>query len=263
MQKKLIIIAGIVGLSILSLNFKQGDLVLGKYNKRQYWYPAKIESISGKNVKLMYQGEGFYPPKDEAEDSTVDMVRAIDWKVGSKLQCKPAGGSYQPSDVLKINGDQLHIKFTVEVEPPEQDVNINDCMEEQVVPAGKEWTLNGIFRDFEKYTKINTMPSSEMKDLEDSVTGTLDYEMKTWDGAQYVKILKCAATSGFEKLSLGGQHSGRYAKSACALQLEEGKCMIIYGGCQQEYLGNNQYGSCAYRTLYEKASNQIDCKNVK
>lgn len=265
-MKKIVAILVLIGCAFGALYaFKPGDMVLGKYNKRQYWYPAKIQKVDGQKVTLMYQGEGVYPPRDEAEETTLAFVKSMEWKAGMKgLQCKPEGSSYQSCDVLSIAGEKATVKFSGEgIEPAQQTVNLVDCMEEQVVPPGKEWTLNGEFRDYDKFKKTAVLPASAMSDVNGQAAGALDYEMQNWDGAQNVKILKCSVTTAWTKLFSGSEHTARYARSACALELEAGKCIVLYGGCYEEYQGNNQYGDCLYRKMYSQESNQIDCKAVK
>lgn len=94
-----------------------GDRVLGKWSDGM-WYPATVGSVSGSKVSLKF---------DDGDKATVDAddVRAIHWKVGTKVQCNWKGkGSYYKGVISSKNGESVHIKYD---DGDEEDTTIGRC----------------------------------------------------------------------------------------------------------------------------------------
>lgn len=84
-----------------------GDWVLGRWQGGKFWFPGVVQSRSGKNVTIAY---------DDGTRETLhaDRVRAYDWTLGTRLECRWAGGAdWYAGKITGISedGTQLDIRY--------------------------------------------------------------------------------------------------------------------------------------------------------
>lgn len=81
------ILATLVLLTSSGVSAQQsGDWVLARWKGNQYWFPGVVESRVGDDVTIAY---------DDGTRETLPtrLVRAYDWRVGSRVQCQWQGGA--------------------------------------------------------------------------------------------------------------------------------------------------------------------------
>ncbi|MEZ5462117.1 hypothetical protein [Dokdonella sp.] len=84
-----------------------GDWVLGRWQGGQYWFPGVVQSRSGKNVTIIYDD-------GTRETLSTDRVRPYNWTLGSRVECRWAGGSdWYGGKITGISkdGTQLDIHY--------------------------------------------------------------------------------------------------------------------------------------------------------
>ena len=65
---------------------KSGDWVLARWKGDQYWFPGVVESRAGDHVTIAYDD-------GTRETLPTHLLRAYDWKVGSRVSCQWQGGT--------------------------------------------------------------------------------------------------------------------------------------------------------------------------
>ena len=82
-----------------------GDRVLAVWAADGMWYPGRIDDISGREVRVTFD-DGDIAVMDAAD------VRAVDWVVGSRLQCNWQNrGPYYWGKVVSMEGERLTFKY--------------------------------------------------------------------------------------------------------------------------------------------------------
>jgi hypothetical protein len=63
-----------------------GDWVLGRWKGGQYWFPGVVEKRSGDKITIVF---------DDGTRETLPrkLVRKYDWRAGSRVECRWAGGA--------------------------------------------------------------------------------------------------------------------------------------------------------------------------
>ncbi len=83
---------------------RAGDRVLGQWSDG-FWYPARIQSVDGSRIRLIY---------DDGDLGTVgpNQIRAINWGVGSRLQCNWQNrGTYYSGTIAQRQGDSIFVNY--------------------------------------------------------------------------------------------------------------------------------------------------------
>ena len=65
---------------------QKGDWVLARWQGGAYWFPGVVESRTGKSVTVAYDD-------GTRETRPLSDVRRFDWTVGSRVECRWAGGT--------------------------------------------------------------------------------------------------------------------------------------------------------------------------
>jgi hypothetical protein len=82
-----------------------GDRVLARWTPDDMWYPARITDVSGREVTVAYD-DGDVAIMDAAD------VRALDWRVGSRLQCNWKNqGPYYWGEVVAMAGEEITFHY--------------------------------------------------------------------------------------------------------------------------------------------------------
>ena len=101
---KFAIFVFLIAAASIAYAWKTGDRVLGQWGDG-FWYPATITGVEGTNFNVSF---------DDGDKATLpaSKIKAIDWKVGSKVQCNwKRGGTYYPGTITRKNGDSIHISY--------------------------------------------------------------------------------------------------------------------------------------------------------
>lgn len=82
-----------------------GDLVLAVWGPDGFSYPARVAAVEGDQLKVAYyDGDVAKVPRDK--------VRAMDWKVGTEVQCNWKNkGKYYPGKIARMEGEALFIHY--------------------------------------------------------------------------------------------------------------------------------------------------------
>ena len=88
-----------------------------------WWYAAKVTYVNS-NGTFDLTANGYQQPS-----SPKKLIKAINWKVGTKLQCQkgrpdPSAKEYLPGTITTKTGDTIHIKYD---SGDEEDTDIIYC----------------------------------------------------------------------------------------------------------------------------------------
>jgi hypothetical protein len=107
MKKFLLVCVMFVLFSANAFAQRPGDWVLGKWRGGAYWFPGVVQSSNGKSVTIAY---------DDGTRETVSpkQVRPYNWKPGSRIECRWAGGqAWYGANITRISkdGTKLDVKY--------------------------------------------------------------------------------------------------------------------------------------------------------
>ncbi len=69
-----------------AMAYQPGDWVLAQWKGDEYWFPGLVERVEGNRVTVAYDD-------GTRETRPVNQVRPYNWDVGSRVECRWAGGS--------------------------------------------------------------------------------------------------------------------------------------------------------------------------
>lgn len=82
-----------------------GDWVLARWKGDRYWFPGVVESRSGDRVTVAYDD-------GTRETLSAALVRAYDWKVGTRVSCRwQDGPDWYPGRIDAIGRDGVLLKI--------------------------------------------------------------------------------------------------------------------------------------------------------
>lgn len=86
-----------------ALGQSKGDWVLGKWHGGNYWFPGVVQERLGEKVTIAY---------DDGTTETVplDQVRPYTWKIGTRVECRWAGGNaWYAGKITGMSADGMKI----------------------------------------------------------------------------------------------------------------------------------------------------------
>jgi hypothetical protein len=86
---------------------KPGDWVLGKWRNGEFWFPGVAQSRVGGQITIAYDD-------GTRETVSLDQVRPYTWDLGSRVECRWAGGkTWYAGEITGISkdGTQLDVKY--------------------------------------------------------------------------------------------------------------------------------------------------------
>jgi len=97
--------------------WQEGDRILGQWGDG-YWYPGIISEASG---------DGFNVSFDDGDTAVLpaSKIRAINWTVGTRVQCNwKGGGKYYSGTITEMDGESIHISYD---DGDQEDSTISFC----------------------------------------------------------------------------------------------------------------------------------------
>jgi hypothetical protein len=79
-------LAASISTSAMAASFDTGEWVLARVPGNEYWFPGVVRGSSDGFVRVVFD-DGV------VENRPVAQVRAYDWDVGSKVECRYQGGA--------------------------------------------------------------------------------------------------------------------------------------------------------------------------
>lgn len=112
-----LIIGLLIFVAAVAYAWQAGDRVLGQWSDG-YWYPASIAGVDGANYSVSFDdGDTAVLPASK--------VRAMNWKVGTKVQCNwKQGGVYYSGTITSMEGEYIHISYD---DGDQEDSTISIC----------------------------------------------------------------------------------------------------------------------------------------
>lgn len=107
MKTILFICASLLLIPASAVAQKQGDWVLARWNGGEYWFSGVVQSGNDKSVTVAYDDGA-------AEMLSRNKVKPYDWKTGSRIECRWAGGSaWYAAHITSISkeGSRLDVKY--------------------------------------------------------------------------------------------------------------------------------------------------------
>jgi hypothetical protein len=98
----------------------EGDWVLAHWQEDDVWYfPAIVSARTGDQVAVQYDdGDVGTQPASE--------VRAFDWAVGTRLECRWSDERWYPARIAQMNEDRFNIRVHYD-DGDKEDTNTSRC----------------------------------------------------------------------------------------------------------------------------------------
>jgi len=96
-----------MGTAALAASFDNGEWVLARVPGIDYWFPGVVQGADAGFVRVVFDD-------GEVQTLPVSQVRAYDWDVGSKVECRYKGGAEWYGGTVTqagADGESLHILY--------------------------------------------------------------------------------------------------------------------------------------------------------
>ncbi|TVQ41288.1 MAG: hypothetical protein EA370_02430 [Wenzhouxiangella sp.] len=91
-------------LSSSSFAFQPGDWVLARWQGAAYWFPGVVERVEGNRVIVAYDD-------GTRETRPANQVKTYDWDVGTRVECRWAGGwTWYSGRISAVMADGVNIR---------------------------------------------------------------------------------------------------------------------------------------------------------
>ena len=103
-MRKLIVIFSLLMYSVAAAAPKTGDRVLAVWGDG-FFYPGRVQALTD-------GGAGIAFDDGDVANVALDKLRAIDWRVGSEVQCNFKNqGKYYPGKIARMDGETIAIAY--------------------------------------------------------------------------------------------------------------------------------------------------------
>ena len=100
-------LAGVLAISCAAAAAAQtapGDWVLAQWQGGAFYYPATVKSTNGTMVTILYDD-------GTTETRPRNQVKAYDWRVGSRIQCKWSDGKWYAAKITGMGSDNVALNI--------------------------------------------------------------------------------------------------------------------------------------------------------